>query len=107
MKYDVIVDQQNKVYQYYPVRLTKWMSKAVLEGFLKTFRGYKRADIMVKSNHKGKGNKGTAWAIYIRRSNQSRRKEDAEVKMKLSDFLLGQVYLNKKREGISLLQKFI
>jgi len=107
MKYSIEQDQVGKVYQAYPIRLTNWMSKNALEQFMLTFKGYKRADIMIKGNGKGREKVGTGWAVFIKKSNKQRRKEDEEVTMKLSDFLLGQIVLGKKRSSISLLKDFI
>lgn len=103
MKYKEI-DNQNKVYQAYPVQLTKFMNKTALEQFMRNFTGYKRADIMIKGDGKGREKIGKSYAIFIKHSNKMRRKEDKDITMRLSDFLLGQVILGRKRENISLLK---
>jgi len=106
MKYDQ-EDNQNKVYQLYPIQLTKYMGKNALEQFREHFKGYKRAEIMVKGDGKGKGKVGKSFAIFIKKSNIGRRKEDLDIKMKLADFLLGQIYCGRKKEGISLLKDWV
>jgi hypothetical protein len=103
MKYDIIADQQNKIYQHYPVRLTKYMTKPRLESFVDSFTGYRRADIMIKKDKTGR-----LQAIFIKRQNRLRRKEDKDLleqlhtamKMNFSDFLFSRMHL--KREGISI-----
>lgn len=104
MKYNIEQDQKDKVYQVYPVQLTKFMSKTALEQFMNNFTGYKRADIMIKGDGKGKNKVGKSYAIFIKHSNKMRRKEDKDITMRLSDFLMGQIILGRKREGVSLLK---
>jgi hypothetical protein len=103
MKYDIIVDQYNKVWQHYPVRLTKYMNKERMDSFLGSFNGYKRADIMLKKDKRGK-----LMAIFIKRNNRQRRKEDKDLleqlrgdtKIKLADYLLRRLCF--KQEGVSI-----
>lgn len=103
MRYNLIDDQQDKVYQHYPVRLTKYMSRPRLDSFLGSFTGHRRADIMVKRNKQG-----DLLAVFVKKNNLRRRKEDKDLldqlrsKMKISfaDYLLRRLPL--KREGISI-----